>query len=59
MMCEAARRGHTLFVLGHRDLIFDGKEVQAQVAQLSIEKNTEDWYKLTEPVLQSLTNFDV
>jgi glutathione synthase len=59
MMLEAARRGHTLYVLGHGDLIFNGKAVQAQVAQLNIKENTEDWYKLADPVLQSLSTFDV
>jgi glutathione synthase len=59
MMCEAARRGHELFVLGHGDIIFDGKAVVGQVAQLSLVENSDDWYKLTEPVLLSLSTFDV
>jgi len=59
MMQEAARRGHELFVLGHSDIIFDGKAVVAQVAQLSLEDNSDDWYTLSDPVLQSLSIFDV
>jgi glutathione synthase len=59
MMQEAARRGHELFVLGHSDIIFDGKAVLAQVAQLSLEDNSDDWYKLAQPVLLSLSSFDV
>jgi glutathione synthase len=59
MMQEAARRGHELFVLGHSDIIFDGKAVLAQVAQLSLVENRDDWYKLAEPVLSSLSSFDV
>jgi len=59
MMQEAARRGHELFVFGHDDIIFDGKAVVAQVAQLSLVENSEDWYKLAEPVLLSLSTFDV
>ena len=59
MMQEAARRGHELFVLGHSDIIFDGKAVLAQVAQLSLVENSDDWYKLAEPVLSSLSSFDV
>jgi len=59
MMQEAARRGHELFVLGHVDIIFDGKAVVAQVAQLSLVENSDDWYTLAEPVLLSLSSFDV
>jgi glutathione synthase len=59
MMQEAARRGHQLFVLGHDDIIFDGKAVVAQVAQLSLVENSDDWYTLAEPVLLSLSSFDV
>jgi glutathione synthase len=59
MMQEAARRGHELFVLGHSDIIFDGKVVLAQVAQLSLVENSDDWNKLAEPVLLSLSSFDV
>ena len=59
MMQEAARRGHELFVLGHSDIIFDGKAVLAQVAQLSLVENSDDWYTLAEPVLLSLSSFDV
>ena len=59
MMQEAARRGHELFVLGHSDIIFDGKAVLAQVAQLSLVENSVDWYELAEPVLLSLSSFDV
>ena len=59
MMQEAARRGHELFVFGHDDIIFDGKAVLAQVAQLSLVENSDDWYELAEPVLLSLSTFDV
>ena len=59
MMQEAARRGHELFVFGHDDIIFDGKVVVAQVAQLSLVENSDDWYELTESVLLSLSTFDV
>ncbi len=59
MMQEAARRGHELFVLGHSDIIFDGKAVVAQVAQLSLVEKSDDWYTLAEPVLLSLSSFDV
>ncbi len=59
MMQEATRRGHELFVLGHSDIIFDGKAVVAQAAQLSLVENSVDWYSLAEPVLLSLSSFDV
>ena len=59
MIQEAARRGHELFVFGHDDIIFDGKAVVAQVAQLSLVENSDDWYTLAETVLLSLSSFDV
>lgn len=59
MMVEAARRGHELHVFGHGDLIFDGKDVQAQVSQLTLIAESEEWYKLAVPVLQPLSTFDV
>jgi len=59
MMVEAASRGHTLYAFGHGDLIFDGKEVLANVAQLTITGQPDDWFRLALPVLQPLTGFDV
>ena len=59
MMAEAASRGHELHVFGHGDLIFDGKQVQANVARITLTADATDWYRQEAPKLQTLTAFDV
>lgn len=59
MMLEAASRGHELHVFGHGDLIFDGKEVRANVARVTLTGDANDWYRQEAPKLQTLTAFDV
>ena len=59
MMSEAASRGHELYVFGHHDLIFNGKEVQANVARVTLTGDATDWYRQEAPKLQTLTAFDV
>lgn len=59
MMAEAASRGHELHVFGHGDLIFDGKEVRASAARVTLTGDANDWYRQEAPKLQTLTAFDV
>ena len=59
MMLEAASRGHELHVFGHGDLIFDGKEVRANAARVTLTGDANDWYRQEAPKLQTLTAFDV
>ncbi len=59
MMLEAAGRGHALYVFGHGDLMFDGKEVLANVSHVELTGQQDNWYVQHAPVLQSLTAFDV
>jgi glutathione synthase len=59
MMLEAASRGHELHVFGHGDLIFDGKEVRANAARVTLTGDATDWYRQEAPKLQTLTAFDV
>jgi glutathione synthase len=59
MMTEAASRGHTIYAFGHSDLIFDGKEVLANVAHVTLTGQADQWYRQELPVLQPLTEFDV
>ena len=59
MMVEAASRGHELHVFGHGDLIFDGKQVQANAARITLTGDATDWYRQEAPKLQTLTGFDV
>ena len=59
MMLEAASRGHELHVFCHGDLIFDGKEVRANAARVTLTGDANDWYRQEAPKLQTLTAFDV
>lgn len=59
MMTEAASRGHALFVFGHGDLLFDGKDVVANVCRITLTGEAEHWYRQDAPVQHTLTAFDV
>lgn len=59
MMAEAASRGHELHVFGHGDLIFDGKQVQANAARITLTGDATDWYRQEAPKLQTLNAFDI
>ena len=59
MMTEAASRGHELFVFGHGDLLFDGKDVVANVCRITLTGEAEHWYRQDAPVQHTLTAFDV
>jgi glutathione synthase len=59
MMVEAVSRGHELYVFGHGDLIFNGKDVQANAAHVTLTGEADKWYRQDAPVLQPLTAFDV
>ena len=59
MMTEAASRGHELFVFGHGDLLFDGKDVVANVCRITLTGEAEHWYRQDAPVQHTLTGFDV
>ena len=37
MMVEAASRGHKLYAFGHGDLVFDGREVMANVSTVELK----------------------
>ena len=59
MMTEAASRGHEHFVFGHGDLLFDGKDVVANVCRITLTGEAEHWYRQDAPVQHTLTGFDV
>lgn len=59
MMTEAASRGHELFAFGHGDLLFDGKDVVANVCRITLTGEAEHWYRQDAPVQHTLTAFDV
>lgn len=59
MMTEAASRGHELFVFGHGDLLFDGKDVVANVCRVTLTGEAEHWYRQDASVQHTLTAFDV
>ncbi len=58
MMVEAASRGHELYAFGHHDLIFDGRQVMARMARVTLTGSTENWFSQHPPVLMSLTEVD-
>ncbi len=58
MMAEAARRGHAIHFLQHKDMAFEGGKVVANVARVTLTGDNDDWYRLDAPVAQELTAFD-
>jgi glutathione synthase len=58
MMTEAARRGHTVHVLQHKDMAFEAGKVVANVSRVTLTGDPDDWYRLDAPVTQPLTAFD-
>ena len=58
MMAEAARRGHAVHVLQHKDMAFEGGKVVANIARVTLTGDNDDWYRLDAPAVQELTGFD-
>lgn len=58
MMTEAARRGHTVHVLQHKDMAFEADKVVANSSRVTLTGDPDDWYRLDAPVAQALTEFD-
>jgi glutathione synthase len=59
MMVEAGRRGHTVYAFQHRDIALDGGVVVANVTQVTLTGDPDDWYRAAEPVATPLSAFDV
>lgn len=58
MMVEAARRGHELYALRHRDMAIESGRVVANVARITLTGDPDDWYRAAPPAARALTEFD-
>ncbi|GGI55314.1 MAG TPA: glutathione synthase [Oxalicibacterium sp.] len=58
MMAEAARRGHAIHVLQHKDMAFEGGRVVANAARVTLTGDPDDWYRMDAPLERELTWFD-
>jgi glutathione synthase len=60
IMCEAARRGHTLYVMQQADLAYTGDGVSARATEISLTGagSGSDWYRAGATVERALTAFD-
>ncbi|GAA4021410.1 glutathione synthase [Actimicrobium antarcticum] len=59
MMAEAVSRGHQIFAFEPRDMAVAGGAVTANVAQLTLTGEPDDWYRAAPRRAQSLAEFDV
>ena len=59
MMAEAASRGHVLHGFEPRDMAMFGGAVTANVAQLTLTGDADDWYRVTPRSERALHEFDV
>ena len=58
MMAEAARRGHSLYVMRPEDLVWKRNRVFASVQQIRLRKDGESWYSLEAAAETSLGDLD-
>lgn len=58
MIAEAGRRGHEIYAFEHTDIAFEGGAVAANVTQITLTGDPNDWYRAAAPVSQSLRAFD-
>ena len=58
MMREAARRGHTIYAFEQRDMALEDGVVSADVAQITLTGDADDWYTVAGQANTQLTEFD-
>lgn len=58
MMAEAAQRGHQVYAFQQKELAFDGGEVVAHVAHITLTGDSDDWYRASAPAVMRLDRFD-
>ncbi|MFL6657450.1 MAG: glutathione synthase [Massilia sp.] len=58
MMREAARRGHTIYAFEQSDMALDGGIVSANVAQVTLTGEADDWFRATPKSETRLSEFD-
>ena len=58
MMVEAAKRGHTVYAFEQKDMALDGGVVYANVAEITMTGDADDWYRAAPQQETKLGEFD-
>jgi len=58
MMREAARRGHAVYAFEQRHMFLENGHVHADVAEITLTGELDDWYRAAPAELHSLADFD-
>ncbi|MGZ5199773.1 MAG: glutathione synthase [Telluria sp.] len=58
MMREAAKRGHTIYAFEQRDMALEGGVVTAEVTQITLTGELDDWYRAAPARPVPLSTFD-
>lgn len=58
MMREAARRGHTIYAFEQSDMALEGGIVTADVAEITLTGDADDWFRATPKTAARLSEFD-
>jgi len=58
MMVEAAKRGHTVYAFEQKDMALDGGVVYANVAEITMTGDADDWYRAAPQRETKLGEFD-
>ena len=58
MMREAARRGHAIYAFEQGDMALEGGIVSAQIAQITLTGDADDWFRATPKASARLSEFD-
>jgi len=58
MMREAARRGYQVYAFGPEDMALESGKVVANIRQITLTGDSQDWYRAAAPQTLSLSEFD-
>ena len=58
MMREAAGRGHRIYVFEQRHMVLDQGVVSAEVTEITLTGDADEWYRAAEPETVRLAEFD-
>ncbi|HSF46939.1 MAG TPA: glutathione synthase, partial [Burkholderiales bacterium] len=58
IMREAARRGHSVFVIQQEELWLQAGAVQARARELALTEDLKAWYRIGDPAEFRLSEFD-
>jgi glutathione synthase len=58
MMREAAKRGHSIFAFEQRDMALEDGVVTADIAQITLTGEADEWYRVGEQKTTRLSEFD-